>query len=237
MVRFWGRYAGVGAAAVALGLALSPASGEVSNLLRFRASNPATLGHLGSIYSFTPSTKDERLAAVYARAVLVRNTKSFRFTPTSGSVNGRRSITVLVRADTPRSVQRSQPSTSVGIAPLAFSLDVSRGWRKLGFTDSLGRKPLDPVATDLPNGAASFSLDRVKRKEASLDTRRDEVALPKALVTEQKNSADLASSYSLTRNLNVTAGVRRTGPDDRVKPITDKQQDSQAVYLGTTFKF
>jgi hypothetical protein len=48
---------------------------------------------------------------------------------------------------------------------------------------------------------------------------------------------DLAGSYSLTRNLDLKAGVRYRGPMDRLAPLTDDRQDSQAVYIGTAFKF
>ena len=49
-------------------------------------------------------------------------------------------------------------------------------------------------------------------------------------------NVDVVSSYRLTKNLDVTAGVRyRT--DDRVQPLTDSRRDSQAVYVGTAFRF
>jgi len=47
----------------------------------------------------------------------------------------------------------------------------------------------------------------------------------------------VGSAYALTHNLDVTAGVRYRGRQNRLGPLTDDAQDSQAVYLGTTFKF
>jgi len=35
----------------------------------------------------------------------------------------------------------------------------------------------------------------------------------------------------------VTAGVRYSQERDRLGPLTDGTQDSQAVYLGTQFRF
>lgn len=226
-----------GALFAALGLALSPAIGAVDSLIKMRASNPVSLGQLGSIASFTPSTPDSRLAAVYARAVLSRSSKSFRFTPTSGSISGRRSITVLVRAS--ELGQGDRPSSTVGVAPLAFNLDASRGWRKFALPDSVGRKPLDPVVTDLP-AVKGFALDRGRSRlktNVQLDSHVDVGTAPQTLAGERKFSVDVGSSYSLTRNLNVTAGVRYAGPDNRLNPITDQRQDNQAVYVGTNFKF
>jgi hypothetical protein len=47
----------------------------------------------------------------------------------------------------------------------------------------------------------------------------------------------VAGSYSLTRNLDITAGVRIEQDRDLI-PVPDlDQQDSQAVYIGTQFRF
>ena len=48
---------------------------------------------------------------------------------------------------------------------------------------------------------------------------------------------DLGGSYRLTRNFDVTAGVRYSSERDRLRPLTDGKQDSQAVYVGTKFRF
>jgi hypothetical protein len=49
---------------------------------------------------------------------------------------------------------------------------------------------------------------------------------------------DLGGSYALTRNLDVTAGVRyKAERRDRLQIIDDGRRDSQAVYIGTAFKF
>ncbi|HEX7783765.1 MAG TPA: hypothetical protein VF509_13225 [Sphingobium sp.] len=232
-----------GAAFAALGLALSPAIGSVSSMLTMRAENPVSLVSLGSISSFTPTTKDPRLAAAYAKAALTGNPLSFRFTPTSGSMSGRRSITVLVRAGEKGGVHVTRTLPSVGITPVAFNLDVSRGWRKFALPDSMGRKQLDPVPVEtLSSNAKGFALEQQKKTRFStnvvVDTKGDMSATPATLAGDKPYSVDLGSSYSLTRNLNVTAGVRyRGGPVARMAPLTDDRQDNQAVYLGTIFKF
>jgi hypothetical protein len=240
MARKLGYCALGGAAFAAIGLALSPAFGAGSSLLTMRAENPVSLGALGSISSFTPTTKDPRLAAAYAKAALGADRMSFRFTPTSGSMSGRRSITVLVRAGGIR-MDRALPA--LGITPVAFNLDVSRGWRKFALPDSLGRKELDPVAIETVGSAKSFTLDQQQKKprfstNVLVDAKRELGSSAAALAGEKNYSVDLASSYSLTRNLNVTAGVRYRGPTAaRIAPLTDDRQDNQAVYLGTIFKF
>jgi len=49
-------------------------------------------------------------------------------------------------------------------------------------------------------------------------------------------SVDLGGAYSLTRNLDVTAGVRYRSDRDRLTQA-DARRDSQAVYVGTAFRF
>ena len=54
----------------------------------------------------------------------------------------------------------------------------------------------------------------------------------------EDQTVDVVSSYRLTRNIDVTAGVRYSSSDrDRLLPLTDGRQDNQAVYVGTQFRF
>ena len=226
------------AGAVTVAVAI-PAFGAGSDLLQMRSLNPVSLGELGTISSFTPSIRDPQLSSAYARAALNPVSKSFRFTPTSGSMSGRREITILVRADSRMAGGDQRGSSPLGIAPLAFNLDAARGWRKFALSESVGRKPLDPVTPDL-GGAENFSLQGGKSRlktSVQLDAKRDVGTAPQALAGEPYYRVDVGSSYSLTRNLNVTAGVRYAGPDNRLVPLTDQRQDNQAVYVGTVFKF
>ena len=50
-------------------------------------------------------------------------------------------------------------------------------------------------------------------------------------------TVDLGGSYRLSRNLNVTAGVRYSPERNRVDPLVDGKQDNQAVYVGTQIRF
>ena len=237
-----GHLAWAGAAIAATTLALSPAMGAATDLMAVRIANPVSLGSLGSIGSFTPATKDPRLSAAYASAVLSGSHKTFRFTPTSGSMSGRRSITVLVRANDDLPVRAERTLPSVGIEPVAFNLNASRGWRKFSLPDSVGRKALDPIPTETVAAANSFSLDQGKKKQrfstnVVVDAKNDVGVGAPVLGNEKPYSVEVGSSYSLSRNLNVTAGLRYNGRVNRLAPITDERQDSQALYLGTVFKF
>ncbi|PZU58280.1 MAG: hypothetical protein DI547_10875 [Sphingobium sp.] len=242
MARWLGHIALTGAAIAAVGLALSPAIGSRANLPEMRANNPVSLVALGSISSFTPTTKDPRLAAAYAKAALGAGHTNFRFTPTSGSLIGQRSVTVLVRADGKvGTVRTDRTIPAVGITPVAFSLDVAPSWRKFALAESVGRKELDPIAADTLNSAKGFSLEKPKKTRFSTTVQASEghhdLSASTSSLADRNYSIDVGSSYSLTRNLNVTAGVRYSGANARLAPLTDDRQDSQAVYLGTVFKF
>ncbi|ASY44017.1 MAG: hypothetical protein EPO45_04805 [Sphingobium sp.] len=235
-----GHLALAGAAVAVAGFMLSPAIGAATDLVRTQS--PVSLGALGSISSFTPTTKDPRLAAAYAKIAASASRQGFRFTPTSGSLSGQRAITVMVRAGDNDRVAVNTTLTPVNIAPVAFSLNGAHGWRKFALPEAIGRKALDPVPVETMVDAKNFSLDSGKKDRFStkmlIETRRDAVAATRNPAADKDYSLDLASSYSLTRNLNVTAGVRyNNSVAGRLTPMTDDRQDSQAVYLGTVFKF
>ncbi|WP_420143117.1 hypothetical protein [Sphingobium sp.] len=245
MVMKRGHLAGTGAALAVAGFMLSPAFGAATNLMRLRAEAPVSLGALGSISSFTPTIKDPRLAAAYAKIAASASQRGFRFTPTSGSMSGQRSVTVMVRAADNDRAAPNRVIDTIDIKPVAFSLNGVHNWRKFALPDAVGRKALDPVPVETMVDAKNFSLNDGKKDRFStkvlLENRREPTGTATAVrnpSAEKDYSLDLASSYSLTRNLNVTAGIRyNNGMAGRLTPMTDDRQDSQAVYLGTVFKF
>jgi hypothetical protein len=50
-------------------------------------------------------------------------------------------------------------------------------------------------------------------------------------------SLDAGASYSLSRRIALTGGVRYNIEHDRLSALQDARRDSQAVYVGTAFKF
>ena len=240
-----GYLAGTGAALAVAGFMLSPAFGAATDFMRQRSETPTSLGSLGSLSSFTPTIKDPRLAAAYAKMVASASRQGFRFTPTSGSLSGQRSVTVMVRAAGGADrVAVNRTIDAIDIKPVAFSLNGAHNWRKFALPDSVGRKALDPVPVETMVDAKNFSLDDGKKDRFStkmmLENRREPgvAATVRNPSADKDYSLDVGGSYSLTRNLNVTAGVRyNNSVSGRLTPMTDERQDSQAVYLGTIFKF
>ena len=228
-----------GAILAACGFALSPAIGRVDTVLGGR-SGAVSLNALGSIGSFTPVTADKRLARAYAQASTNARSQGFRFTPTVGSLSGRRSITIVVRA--PGDAAESRPASSVssiGLGPVAYNLGSARGLSRFA-SEATGSNEADPLvpasALTLPRG---FTIERRKRisTNVAVEGQPTAGAVAASLAGEKHYAVDVASSYSVTRNLDVTAGIRYRDRQNRMAPLTDDARDSQAVYLGTTFKF
>jgi hypothetical protein len=202
-----------------------------------------------------PITQDvSRLAARIAPAIPLNSLgkgQMFRFTPAGNANRPDRSVTVAVRVDpqtvreisvrAPRPIAASAPGTTpLQIAPTAFSLGVSRGYHS--FAQNLVT-PSDSKKLDLPD-LSGFRAGSVRDDGSSrfspkivLDQKPVPGSAPRTFVGSDE-LVDVGGSYSLTRNLNVTAGVRYSSQErDRLRPLTDGKKDNQAVYVGTQFRF
>ena len=194
---------------------------------------------LGSSF-FTPASADPKLAALIARNGL--DAAPFRFTPAESRGTQRRALAVVPPPAVKTGVVtlRGGPaadSTSVGLAPIAYDLGHNAPAKQLVMpsdmkvdlaTSPVGRKPID-IGT-------SFTMRRNTRLKATSE--RTTVGDARLTGFVPKDMIDVGGSYSLSRNLDVTAGVRYKSQDrDRLAPLPDAQRESQAVYVGTAFKF
>jgi hypothetical protein len=199
---------------------------------------------------FVPSEVDPRLG----RSITVRalsKERLFRFTPaaTPSQLNNA-VITVAVRLPgnhsglaAARGTAPSVDSAPGGfrIAPTAYSLGTARGYRS--FAENLGAAAPDFRKLEMPDLAAYQPKGEAGKGDPSrfaprvvLDERETAGRSPRTF-EQNDQTVDLGGSYRLTRNLNVTAGVRYQSERDRLVPLTDGSQDSQAVYVGTQFRF
>lgn len=172
----------------------------------------------------------------------------YPFTPASSPTRPDRSVTVAVRVDAataraltvraPRITREQGERPEVRIAPTGFSLGVSRGYAN--FAQGLARKddPQSPVMVD----PGRFSIATSPR-DARFNPRivMDETVpagrAPRTFAGDGNDQVDLGGSYRVTRNLDVTAGVRYSQERERLIPPADGKQDNQAVYVGTQFRF
>ena len=175
----------------------------------------------------------------------------FRFTPAGNANRPDRSVTVAVRVD-PQigqailvraalpAIAASVPGIApVQISPTAFNLGVSRGYRS--FAQGIvpageGRKSETPELAHI--GLAPVGKDDPSRfsPRIVLDDKLDPGRAPRTF-SDNEDLVDLGGSYRLGRNIDVTAGVRYSQERDRLRPVTDGKKDSQAVYVGTQFRF
>ncbi|WP_375427602.1 hypothetical protein [uncultured Sphingomonas sp.] len=223
----------VAGALVAAGVVVAPASAATEQTRK--ATTKRTGAPARGVGSFTPSSADPRLAALFARGGL--ETRGFRFTP--AEAKNSRAVTVAVRARTnrPDADRIAAASPAVGLAPIAYNLGLAVGWRRFALSGDVAKVDLPGQSGGRESAevGVSYSLPRLTtRVKAGADRATGEG--PQLVAGERSYSLDVGSSYSLTRNLDVTAGVRYRTDRERIARLDDRR-DSQAVYLGTAFRF
>lgn len=198
------------------------------------------------------TTAQENSGKLLSRALAVRSLAKgqlFPFTPASVTDQSERSVTIAVRVDPAAAraitvrgrslAQQDSDITHLRLAPTGFSLGISRGYRNFAQDIAQSTKP---TASDLPT-VTQFSLAPSRKSDSSrfssrlsLDDKPVTGRAPRTFAGDG-NEVDLGGAYRVTGNLAVTAGVRYSQERERLTPLTDGKQDSQAVYVGTQFKF
>ena len=227
------------AAVAAAGLALTPALATGASKKR----PPAVSLSLDNLSSFTPANADPKLAAALAGKSL--SLTDFKFTP--APAKGRPSqvrvaIRARVNAPAPTAVARASipaPAAVTALTPASYNLGVAVGWRRFaGAGDVAKVKGADPAIGNRESAVVgvSYSLKKFTGRVAVGADKTDGRPLP-ALRRGDTYSLDVGGSYSLTRHVAVTGGVRYNIERDRLSTLQDNRRDSQAVYIGTAFKF
>ncbi|WP_284124045.1 hypothetical protein [Parerythrobacter aestuarii] len=201
---------------------------------------------------FTPAGVDPALAErVNNRYAAAR--KAMRFTPASGKVSADRVVTVAVRVDdeTARAISirsamdradQAPGRRDLKIAPTRFDLGIARGYQS--FAKPASELPLGVSKIEMPDlseyrpsqGTAANKPSRFQPR-ISLENEREPGRSPRTLEGLGEQSVDVGGSYRVTRNLDVTAGVRLSQERSRLAPLTDGVEDDQAVYVGTQLRF
>lgn len=241
---------GIAGAAVALAL---PSAGLAVSLMNNGSPLPVELG----ITSFTPATADPAVARLIASRG-EQNAQMMRFTPAGAAASRGRSVTVAVRVDEESAralASRSAlgtvrpPSDSDGgphIAPTRYNLGLARGYTSFAqpkaspVTASVAAAPSIPdLAEFKPSAGAKKGPSRFAAT-IHLDEERGSVhpQVAQRADTPNDQSLDVVGSYRLTRNLDVSAGVRYEQQREHLLTMPDVgPKDSQAVYIGTQFRF
>ena len=201
---------------------------------------------------FTPANVDPALTRRVAAKIAARG-HSMRFTPAGSSLEGQRTVTVAIRVtpDQARAVSvrraitaaRGEVGTGPSIATLAksrYNLGVSRGYETFAkpVAPSIDLKQIEmpDLASFRPREGVKGTPGRLQPRLA-LESERRTGRSDRTLEGAGEQAVDLGAGYRLSRNLNVTAGVRLSQERDRLAPLTDAVRDDQAVYVGTQFRF
>jgi hypothetical protein len=230
-----------GAVLATTAIALPAAMGAMSRADRIRETqlSDSLLGQ------FTPAAGDPRLIARYAK-VSDSARRMFTFTPALPANGDRaRAITVVVRAGEASRAQSdgaraasllapNAPVQPVAITPVVYSLGASVGFERF-VAPGIGRK-VDIAALPDPR-SADAAARKPSRFATRVGTRPDDPvgSTPRAANPALPPAVELGSSYRISKNIDVTAGVRYKAEGDA--PLTDSKRDSQAVYVGTQFRF
>jgi predicted porin len=83
----------------------------------------------------------------------------------------------------------------------------------------------------------SYSLNKRLTTRVAVGADRSEGNALPALRKGNNYSLDVGGSYDLSRRFALTGGVRYNVERDRLPALQDARRDSQAVYVGTAFKF
>ncbi|HWH17170.1 MAG TPA: porin [Allosphingosinicella sp.] len=226
-----------GASLVALSLVLTPALAASSQ--KAKKARPAPSISSGMVSSFTPAVADPRLAAAFARRDFQAG--SFRFTPSSASPAKGKAVRVAVRARsaTPETVRAGGASGAAvaAITPTAYNLGVAVGWKRFALSGDVARVQNGPIPGEREAAEVGVSY-ALKKFTGRVQVGAERAEGSQRLVgPDDTYQLDVGGSYSIARNVAVTGGVRYKIDRERLEPLADDRRDSQAVYIGTAFRF
>jgi len=223
------------AAVSAVGLLLSPAIAAPAK----EKKAPAFAVSFDPLSTFTPSGADPKLAAsVGSRGLSLTD---FKFTPAAAKSRPSQ-VRVAIRARPDSAVRTAAVDAGSGspvtaLTPASYNLGAAVGWRSFAISGDVAKsESRNPVIGNKESAVVgvSYSLKRFTGRVAVGAERDDRAA---ALADRENYSLDVGGAYSITRRIDVTGGVRYNVERDRSAVVQDNRRDSQAVYLGTAFKF
>lgn len=230
-----------GTSLIAMALLLAPASAQTSQ--RNRAARPAATATARPVGAFTPAVSDPRLAALLAQRGS-RVTSDFRFTPASASPERSRALRVAIRAraNTPAEAARTVTAAATPVAaitPVSYNLGVSLGWRRFAVSGDVAQSDGGVVPGRREAARVGMSYHATNRLSGRVAVAAERNQGSQRLLTEDEAySLDVGGAYTIARNVDVTAGARYRIARDRLEPLSrDERRDSQAVYVGTAFRF
>ena len=230
------------ASLLAVSLVLAPALAAPTQ--RSKANRPSTTLGARPVGAFTPAVSDPRLAAALARRGTNIN-RDFRFTPATGGDRSR-AVRVAIRsrssapADSAMSAAATAAASPVSaITPSSYNLGVSLGWRRFAVTGDVVQNDGGLIAGTRESARVGISYRPMRNVTGRVAVAAERAEGNQRLVApDEAYSVDVGGAFSIARNVDVTAGARYRISRDRLEPLSrDQRRDSQAVYVGTAFRF
>ena len=194
------------------------------------------------VSTFTPASADARLAAALGNRTSSLADLQFTPAPAKGRPSQVR-VAIRARANAPvkgaAALAAAGGSAPVTLAPESYNLGVAVGWRRFAVSGDVSQTKGDPALGQRETAlvGVSYSLNRRLTAKAAVGAQRGDPTKSPAIRGTDNVSLDLGSTYSLSKRVAVTGGVRYRIDSERLSTLNDHRRDSQAVYIGTAFKF
>ena len=217
--------------------------------------------------AFTPADADPEMARLVAERAGSQTQMMRFTPASAAVSGLDRSVTVAVRVDRQMARSMAARSASplpegaldpVRVTTIRYNLGVARGYgsfaqnpvaapeqsrfalaapaRSAALSRSLSDANLPDLASFSPRTRADEEQSRFAAR-VQMDEERPAARASDARASVGDQMVDLGGSYRLTRNLDITAGVLYEQDRDIVPLPEVNSQDSQAVYVGTQFRF
>jgi hypothetical protein len=230
------------ASLLAMALLLAPAFATTTQRIKGNRAASSLSARLSG--AFTPAVSDPRLAALLARRGAAGGSE-FRFTPATASGERTRGLQVAIRArsntmaDAQRAAGPTSASAVTAITPSSYNLGVSLGWRRFAISGDLAQADAGLIAGTRESAQVGMSYRATHRITGSVAVAAERAqGSQRILAEDQAYSLDVGGAFTIARNIDVTAGARYRIARDRLEPLSrDNRRDSQAVYVGTAFRF
>ena len=239
----------IGLVASAAAIALTP-----SVVLAVAASS-LSIDSIDPFGTFTPAGVDSELAE-HLDIQKLSQKPAFAFTPT-GAGDDDRSVMIVVRASALPSSDyvgglKSARGPELGAVPnrpegvklaaISYDLGTAKGIQSFALPEKAVRRKNDEPVMVSPAKGTGFELDDEPKKRTiapriSVEEGRSVTAVPRDVAGVNDYKVDVGGRVSVTKGIDLTAGVRLENDRSQDQRLTNDQRDNQAVYVGTMIKF
>jgi hypothetical protein len=222
----------------AAGLVLTPALAAP----QLKKRPPAVAVSFDPVATFTPATADPRLAAAFAGRGNALGDLKFTPAPAKGRPSQVR-VAIRARVDTGKARTADVALASAALSqltPASYNLGVAVGWRRFAIAGDVAKsRAADPALGGRESAAlgVSYSVNKRLTGRVAVGAERGDGRALTALRKADNYSLDVGGAYKLTNKIALTGGVRYSVDHERMATVKDARRDSQAVYVGTAFKF